>query len=151
MPRVGTNLQSLWKEKLFRQVMQTEQEKYHAPRNRSGFKRLGLHSQRDSKTQTIYAVKQHQQKEQLCKNANQRKTRKVSCGLRSNCERLASRIRGRRQLIKPTNRALQMWNKTEVRPKGMCRLTLRNPKNKKKYSVEFMVVKENSTPLPEPK
>ena len=39
-----------------------------------------------------------------------------------------------------------MWNKTEVKPQGTCRLTIRNPKNKK-YSVEFMVVKESLTPL----
>ena len=30
---------------------------------------------------------------------------------------------------------------------GTSRLSLRNPKNRKKYSVEFMVVKEDRTPL----
>ena len=40
-----------------------------------------------------------------------------------------------------------MWNKTEVKPQGTCRLTIRNPRNNKKYSVEFMVVKESLTPL----
>ena len=49
--------------------------------------------------------------------------------------------------IKPTKRVLQMWNKTELKPEGACRVTIRNPKNRKKYSVEFIVVKENLTPL----
>ena len=49
--------------------------------------------------------------------------------------------------IRPTKRVLQMWNKTELKPEGVCRVTLRNPKNKRKYSVEFLVVRENLTPL----
>ena len=40
-----------------------------------------------------------------------------------------------------------MWNKTEITPRGSTRIVLRNPKNRKKYSVEFVVVKENLTPL----
>lgn len=40
-----------------------------------------------------------------------------------------------------------MWNKTELKPEGICRVSIRNPKNRKKYSVEFIVVKENLTPL----
>ena len=49
--------------------------------------------------------------------------------------------------IKPTNRSLQMWNLTTSKPLGTCRLSLRNPKNKKKYSVEFIVVRDEHTPL----
>ena len=52
-----------------------------------------------------------------------------------------------RQDIQPTKRVLQMWNKTELKPEGTCRVTIRNPRNRKKYSVEFIVVKENLTPL----
>ena len=40
-----------------------------------------------------------------------------------------------------------MWNKTEVTPHGATRIVLRNPKNRKKYLVEFVVVKENLRPL----
>ena len=72
----------------------TEQEKYHPPRNRGGLKRLGLHWQRDSQTGNDLRRETTPTERDLCKNANQRKTRKISCGLRSNCERLASRIRG---------------------------------------------------------
>lgn len=49
--------------------------------------------------------------------------------------------------IQPTKCVLQMWNKTELKPEGICRVTIRNPKTRKKYSVEFIVVKENLTPL----
>ena len=49
--------------------------------------------------------------------------------------------------VQPTKRVLQMWNKTELKPKGTCRVTLRNPKNRRKYSVEFIAVKDNLTPL----
>lgn len=49
--------------------------------------------------------------------------------------------------VTPTNKRLVMWNKTEITPIGSTRIILRNPKNRKKYSVEFVVVKENLTPL----
>lgn len=49
--------------------------------------------------------------------------------------------------IVPTNHVLQMWNKTELKPLGVTCLTNRNPRNKKKYSVEFLVVNEDLTPL----
>ena len=35
---------------------------------------------------------------------------------------------------------LQMWNKTELKPEGICRVTIRNPRNQKKYSVEFIII-----------
>ena len=49
--------------------------------------------------------------------------------------------------LTPTSKRLVMWNKTEVTPLGATRIVLRNPKNRKKYSVEFVVVNENFTPL----
>ena len=45
------------------------------------------------------------------------------------------------------NTTLHMSNKTVVRPRGKTRLTIRNPKTRKKYSVEFFVVAENLIPL----
>lgn len=47
-----------------------------------------------------------------------------------------------------TKRVLQLWNNTEPKPEGICRVTIRNPRDQKKYSVEFIVVNENLTPLP---
>ena len=49
--------------------------------------------------------------------------------------------------IKPSKCVLQMWNKTELKPEGKCRVTLCNPKNRRKYSIEFILVKRNLTPL----
>ena len=51
------------------------------------------------------------------------------------------------EVVTPTDRILQMWNKSELKPLGTTRLTIRNPKNRKKYSVEFLVVNEDLTPL----
>ena len=42
--------------------------------------------------------------------------------------------------LQPTNTKLLMWNKSEVTPLGSVRLVLRNLRNGKKYSVEFIVV-----------
>ena len=49
--------------------------------------------------------------------------------------------------IKPTKKVMQMWNKLELKPEGVTRVTIRNPKKNKKYSVDFVVVKEELTPL----
>ena len=40
-----------------------------------------------------------------------------------------------------------MWNKSELKPEGVTRVMIPNPRNDKKYSVEFVVVKEELTPL----
>lgn len=47
-------------------------------------------------------------------------------------------------VIAPTSKQLVTWNKTEITNTPMV---LRNPKNWIKYSVKFIVVKENLTPL----
>lgn len=39
-----------------------------------------------------------------------------------------------------TNMTLVMYNKSETKPLGKRRLNLRNPRNKKKYSIEFVIV-----------
>ena len=49
--------------------------------------------------------------------------------------------------LEPTTKTLQMWNDTTLKPLGSCRLILHNPKNKKKFSVEFLVVDKQLTPL----
>ena len=40
-----------------------------------------------------------------------------------------------------------MWNKSELEPEGTCHMTICNPRNQRNYSVEFIVVKEDLTPL----
>lgn len=49
--------------------------------------------------------------------------------------------------LKPCHKTLQMWNHSKLKPLGMCRVRLHNPKTHKKYSVEFIVVPGNLTPL----
>ena len=46
--------------------------------------------------------------------------------------------------LEPTTKTLQMWNDTTLKPLGSCRLILHNPKNKKKFSVEFLGVDSHS-------
>ena len=41
--------------------------------------------------------------------------------------------------VKPDTRVLKMWNDSRFHTTGMCRTTVRNPCNRKKYSVEFLV------------
>ena len=48
---------------------------------------------------------------------------------------------------KPTTRKLKMWNNTGTAPLGICHTVVKNPKNKKTYSIEFVVVSDNYTPL----
>ena len=49
--------------------------------------------------------------------------------------------------LNPSDTMLEGWTSTTVKPLGKCRVVLKNCKNNKKYSVEFVVVKENFKPL----
>lgn len=49
--------------------------------------------------------------------------------------------------VKPTTRILKMWNDTQLNTVGTCRTTVRNPRNRKKYSVEFQVYEGNHVPI----
>ena len=49
--------------------------------------------------------------------------------------------------MQKTNKVLQMWNNSRIVPLGKCRKHVRNPENKKLYSVEFIIVKEDLAPL----
>ena len=42
-----------------------------------------------------------------------------------------------------TNQVLKMYNSSPLRPVGKCRVQLTNPRNGKKYKVEFVVVKND--------
>ena len=50
-------------------------------------------------------------------------------------------------LITETDRTLKMYSKSTLPVLGTCRVSMHNPKNSKKYNVEFVVVKGNYTPL----
>ena len=49
--------------------------------------------------------------------------------------------------ILPTPIKLKMWNQSVITSLGKCRIKLRNPVNQKKYSVEFIIIKEDFMPL----
>ena len=49
--------------------------------------------------------------------------------------------------LKPTGKRLRMWNNSELKPLGMTRVITRNPPNGKRYSIEFVVVRENLPPI----
>ena len=49
--------------------------------------------------------------------------------------------------IKSTTKTLRIWNGSQVKPIGTARIIMRNPKTRKKYSVEFVVVESDLTPL----
>lgn len=49
--------------------------------------------------------------------------------------------------LQPTDVTLKMWNNTTMTPLGQCVLKVKNPKTKKKYNVQFVVVEEQLTPL----
>ena len=46
-----------------------------------------------------------------------------------------------------TSKTLSMWNDSKIKPLGTYRTSVRNLKNKRRYSIEFVVVQENFTPL----
>ena len=49
--------------------------------------------------------------------------------------------------IEKSYQTLIMFNGTETKPLGKKRFSVRNPKNKKKYNIEFVIVKENLKPI----
>ena len=49
--------------------------------------------------------------------------------------------------IKPTVKSLIMWNKSEIKPVGTCKLKLKNPKTGEKCWTTFYVVKAKLRPL----
>ena len=67
----------------------------------------------------------------------------IDCGATINI--INKRHAGRN--VTPSSKTLKMWNGTEVKPLGTTRLLDRNPKTKKKYSIEFVVVPDNLSPL----
>jgi len=65
----------------------------------------------------------------------------VDCGATVNV--LPAKYVGHEE-INATKKVLQMWNKSELKREVV---TIQNPRNDKKYSLEFVVVKEKLIPL----
>ena len=53
----------------------------------------------------------------------------------------------RDELIEANEKMLKMYNKSEMKTTGTCNLTLKNPKTSERYSVQFVVVDGDFTPL----
>ena len=68
----------------------------------------------------------------------------VDCG--TNVNVLPAKYVGHEE-INPTKKVSQMWNKSELKPESVTRVTIWNLRNNKKYSVDFVIVKEELTPL----
>lgn len=49
--------------------------------------------------------------------------------------------------VTQTSKTLIMWNGNRLTPRGTCRTTVFNPKNLRRYNVEFVVVEGELTPL----
>ena len=49
--------------------------------------------------------------------------------------------------ITPSNKTLNTWNGTEMKPLGTTRLKVTNPRTGNKYSIEFVFVSDDLTPL----
>ena len=65
----------------------------------------------------------------------------VDCGVTVNV--LPVKYVGHKE-INPTKKVFQMWNKSELKSEGVM---IQNPRNDKKYSLVFVVVKEKLIPL----
>ena len=49
--------------------------------------------------------------------------------------------------LNPVKKTLFVWNEGKVTALGMYRHSLRDPLNNRKYSIEFVIVKEDFTPI----
>ena len=49
--------------------------------------------------------------------------------------------------LEPTTTILKTWDSTEVIPDGKTRIIIRNPKTRKKYSVEFIIINKDLCPI----
>ncbi len=66
----------------------------------------------------------------------------LDCG--STCNIIPINLVNPNVQIEETDQVLVMYNKSTLKPIGKCQLKLRNPRNKKLYRLEFMVVDAHS-------
>ena len=60
---------------------------------------------------------------------------------------LPARYHPEKLQLQPVIKTLFSWNNGKITALGTYRHSMRNPKNGKKYSIEFVIVKENFTPI----
>ena len=106
----------------------------------------------DEDEELAYAVStSHQQNKQeiyaemIIKGHQEEPTKfQVDCGATIN---LISRSLIPTARLKPTKKALCMWNNTKERPLGECNLSLKNAKDGKSYKITFIVVADDRKPI----
>ena len=65
----------------------------------------------------------------------------------ASCNVLPRKFLPRDTEIKKTNLKLTTYSKTNLKVLGVAKISLQNPKNKKKYCAEFAIIDEDYTPL----
>ena len=65
----------------------------------------------------------------------------------ASCNVLPRKFLPRDTEIKRTNLKLTTYSKVNLKVLGVAKISLRNPKNKKKYRAEFAIIDEDYTPL----
>jgi hypothetical protein len=83
--------------------------------------------------------------EMLIKPNDRPVTFQIDCGAKVNT--IPEKYIDQKELITPRPSTLQMWNKSTMKTHGKYRLKLQNPTNGKKYSIDFVVVNDDFTPL----
>ena len=68
----------------------------------------------------------------------------INCGASIN---IITKCHATKSHVTPSNKTLKMWNGTEMKLFGTTRLKFTNPKTRKKYSIEFVVVPDDLTLL----
>jgi len=72
---------------------------------------------------------------------------KMQVDSRASCNVLPRKFLPRDREIEKTNLKLTTRSKTNLKVLGVAKISLRNPKNKKKYRAEFVIIDEDYTPL----
>ena len=65
----------------------------------------------------------------------------------ASCNVMPRKLLPKDTIITKTDLKLTSYSKTNLEVLGLAKISLRNPKNKKKYRAEFAVVGEDNTPL----
>ena len=65
----------------------------------------------------------------------------------ASCNVLPQKLLPKDSKIEKSDMKLTTYSKTNLKLLGVAKVSLRNPKNKKKYRVEFAVIDEDYTPL----
>ena len=77
----------------------------------------------------------------------QRKTVKMQIDSGASCNVLPKKYLPEGAEVQKTNKLLTAYNKERISAFGTARISMRNPKTRKKYHVEFVVVDGSYTPL----